>query len=298
MITSFLIALAGYTFLAIVAILDKLILSKSVKSPSAYAFYSTIFFLVLFLLAPFCAPLLKSYDYVLAIISGLSFGFGLWTMFKALRLGETSHISPFLGGMVALSTYGLSWLLLGETLTLTEQLGVILLIIASLLFSLEKTRRSTGFHRGFIWAIHSGLLFGIAHVSSKYIYDLYPFLTGLVWTKATAGIVGLIALLMPSVRMSLKEKDKPTGTATLIISDKVIGIVGVVLIQYAIATGSVTVVNAMAGIQFALVFVFAYILTKTAPKFFTEYFTRRELITQVIAILLVVIGSALFAITL
>jgi uncharacterized membrane protein len=295
MILSFFIALLGYTLLAAVAILDKLILSKSVKSSATYAFYSTVFFLVLFALVPFHHFLHGNYDYALATISGLSFGFGLWTMFNALKLGETSHISPFLGGIVALSTYGLSYLLLGESLTHSQQWGVLLLVAASLLFSLEKTEKRGGFHKGFLWAILSGVLFAIAHVSSKYIYDIYPFITGIIWTKATAGIVGLLALLMPSVRKAIKTKDKPAGTARLIVTDKILGIAGVILIQYAIAIGSVTIVNAMAGIQFALVFIFAYALTKTAPKFFTEYFTTRELIFQTTAIVLVMIGSALFA---
>ncbi len=292
MITSFFIAFLGYTLLAAVAILDKLILSKSVKNAAAYAFYSTIFFLVLFIFVPFTPLLAKNYDYAVSIISGLAFGLGLWTMFRALRLGETSHISPFLGGMVALATYGLSYLFLGETLSSHQQWGVVFLIVACWLFSFEKTRKSAGFHRGFLWAILSGVLFAIAHVSSKYIYDLYPFLTGLIWTKATAGIVGLLVLLMPSVRKALKQKDKPSGTATLIITDKILGITGVILIQYSIAIGSVTIVNAMAGIQFALIFAFAYLLTKIVPKFFTEYSTKKELIVQLVAVLLVVIGSA------
>jgi uncharacterized membrane protein len=298
MILSLAIALSGYTFLAIVAILDKLILTKSVKSSATYAFYSTIFFLALFILSPFFPFLSSGYDYTIALISGLSFGFGLWTMFNALRLGETSHISPFIGGMVALSTYGLSYLLLGESLSGQEQVGVILLVIASLLFSLEKTRKHGGFHRGFLWAIASGVLFGLSHVCAKYIYDIYPFMTGLVWTKATAGFVGVLALLIPGVRKDLGQKDKSSSTKSLITADKVLGILGVVLIQYAISIGSVTVVNAMAGIQFVLVFIFAYILTKLAPKFFKEYFTRRELVVEIIAMILVVVGSALFALQL
>ena len=160
---------------------------------------------------------------------------------------------------------------------------------------MQKSRKMSGFHRGFLWAILSGILFSIAHVSSKYIYDLYPFLTGIIWTKATAGIVGLIAFLMPSVRKSLKQKDTEKNTMTFIISDKVLGVLGVLLIQYSIAIGSVTVVNAMAGIQFALIFLFAYVLSRIVPRIFKEYFTRQELLTQVIAIVLVVIGSALFA---
>jgi len=37
-----------------------------------------------------------------------------------------------------------------------------------------------------------------------------------------------------------------------------------------------------------------FILTKFAPKLFQEYFTKKELLVELVAIILVVIGTALF----
>jgi len=57
--------------------------------------------------------------------------------------------------------------------------------------------------------------------------------------------------------------------------------------------GSPTLVQALSGMQFVLMFVFIYILTKVLPRVFKEYFTRRELKMEFVAILLVLLGSAL-----
>ncbi len=77
----------------------------------------------------------------------------------------------------------------------------------------------------------------------------------------------------------------------MVIADKIFGVVGVVLVQYAIAIGSVTIVNGLAGVQFALVFALVWFLTKIKPKLFKEYFTSKEICIQILAVLAIIIGS-------
>lgn len=295
MMTSLIFAFLGYVLMAAVSILDKFILTESVKETSIYSFYSTIFFLGAFMFLPFCVPVQSSHLWWF-IGSGIAFGLGLWTMFIALEQGEVSHIMPFSGAVVAIATYALSSLVLGEVLSNSAQVGLWLLVGACLLLSFEKSKKHNGFHRGFFWAIISGLLFGISHVMAKYIYDIYPFITSLVWTKGTVGIIGVIIFCIPSVRKELfatkkKIQSKAEKNSLVIVSvNKVLGILGVVAIQYAIALGSVTVVNALAGVEYALMFVVIYLFTKIKPKVFSEYFTRREIVVEVCAILLTIIG--------
>jgi uncharacterized membrane protein len=298
MITSFILALSGYALLALVALMDKAILNKSVKSPAAYAYYSTIFFLALFALLPFSSIFLTKIDWIWATFSGITFGLALWTSFIALDKGEASHISPFLGAVVAISTYVFSSFVLNEMLTNGQQIGLILIVLASCLLSFEQTRGKIKFNQGYLWAIASGILFGLSHVSAKYIYEIYPFFEGIIASKASVGIIGLFLLSFPSVRETLKKIGKtsntPTSPTTIVVADKLLGIIAVLLIQYAIAIGSVTIINALAGVQYALVFIFAFLATKFIPKVFSEYFEKKEIIVQTLAILLIVIGSVFF----
>ena len=297
----FLLAFLGYFLLALVFVIDKLILTKSVSKPIVYTFYSTIFLFGALLAWPFGVQFLKGFDWVIAIISGLSFGFALWAFFVGLKSGEASHISPFNGAMITIFTYVIADYFLGEKLNQMQIVGIIILVFSSLLLSFEKSRKNNGFHIGFFWAGVSGLLFAFSHVRAKYLYEVYPFLTGFVWTRVFIGFVGLFTLLSPTVRNSLKkekknkkEEAKSQKTMILIVVDKFFAVLGVILVQYAISISSVAPVIALSGLQFALMFVMVYLLTKFAPKVFKEYFTKREVAVEVIAILLVVLGSALF----
>ena len=294
MISPLIFAIVGYIILAGVSILDKFILTKSVKNSATYAFYSTVFFFGIFFLLPFCQKILPS-DFIWALVAGLSFGLATWVFFMALKYGETSHMAPFIGASVAIFTYVLSFLILGESLSINQKIGILFLVLASLLFAFEKTKKHSGFHKGFLWGVLSGCLFALSHVSSKYFYNQYSFITGIVWTKGTIGFVSLIALLLPSVRSDIfvskaKKIKEKTGKATLVIADKFFGLIGTLSIQYAIAIGSVVIVNALAGIEYAFTVLFVYLLTKFKPKLFSEYFAVGELKVEIVAILLAVVG--------
>lgn len=298
----FSLALTGYGLLAVVFILDKLIVDKTSTKPIVYTFYSTIFMLALIFVWPFGAGLLVGIDWLWALVSGLAFGLGLWTLFIAIKKGEATHINPFNGALITVFIYIGAYLFLAEKLTPVQMAGIIILVFASLLLSFEKSKKHKGFHMGFVWAIISGLLFATSHVTAKYLYEAYGFLTGLVWSKSTVGLVGLVCLAFPSVRAlfkkSKKKKDNKTyarkHTGSIILSNKVLSIAANLLIQYAIAIGSVTLVGAMAGLQYAFMFILVLFLTKFFPKVFKEYFTKKELIIEWIAIILIVIGSVFF----
>lgn len=292
MMTSLFFAIFGYTLLAIVSILDKSILEKSVKKPRVYTFYSTIFFFLAFLALPWCTPI-SVIGFWWSLFSGLTFGFAMWVMFKALEYGEASHVTPFIGAVVAISTYFFSGTILNETLNLSVKIGLSFLVVASILLSIQRNKNHLRLHAGFVWAFVSGILFALSHVSAKLVYGLYPFFTGLVWTKGTTGVVAIIVLFMPGVFKAVFNKGKykiKTGGGKVVFLDKALGILAVLSIQYAISLGSVTVVNGLAGIQYALMFVFIYILTKFKPSLFSEEFSKKEIMIESVAILLMIIG--------
>lgn len=300
----FLFALAGYFLLAIASVLDKFILSKSLGSPVVYTFYSTIFLLLAFAAVPFGAPAPMGLDLFYAFVVGFLFALGLLTFFIALKHGETSHMSPFVGGVVTIATYVLSNLLLGETLTSHQAGGVMILSFATFLLSFEKSKKYDGFHTGFLWGILAGVVFALSHVGVKHLYDNYSFLTGLVWSRGTAGFFGMGLLLVPAVRESFRRKHRQMPLKSyarrhafgIVVANKVLGTVGLIVAHYAIAMGSVTIVNALAGLEYVFLFTIVFICTKFFPKLFKEYFTRRELAVEVVAIVLAAVGSLLFVV--
>ena len=202
------ISLIGYFCLALVFVLDKFILTKSVPKSSVYTFYSTIFMFAALLAWPFGVEMLVGIDWLWATVSGVGFGCGLWAMYIALTYGETSHISPFIGALITVFIYGLSSYFLAEALTGMQLAGLVVLIFASVLLSFEKSKNGSGFHKGFLWAMLAAACFAVSHVTAKYLYDLYPFLTGFVWTRATTGLVGLVLLGSPAVWKTFRKTNK------------------------------------------------------------------------------------------
>ena len=292
----FLVAIIGYFLLAIVLLLDKIIVSESRVRPIVYTFYSTIIALPSLAVVPFLGNL-STEHWGVAILSGFTFGLGLWGTFHALEHDEASHIGPFGGALIAVSIALLSFFVLRETLSYGQVAGVTILVFASLLLSYEKTR-GKAFHRGFFWAIIAAVFFAVSHVSAKYLYELYPFALVLFATKGTVGFLGILCFFSSDVRQALrfvstkkKKNLKQRHPFFLVACDKVVGIAGVILIQYAVSVGSVTLVNALAGVQYILLFFLVVFFTRFFPRIFREYITKREYAVQLIAVLLAALGS-------
>lgn len=297
----FLFATIGYFLLAVAFVLDKRVLAKNVPNPAVYTFYSTIFLLFTLLLYPFGGQLLQTgADWMVALGSGVAFGCGLWTMFVALTYGEASHINPFNGAVITIATYAIASMSLSEHLLSQQIFGMVILVFSALLLSFEVTTKGRVFHKGYLWATLSGILFAASHVCAKIIYEQYDFMTGFVWTRTSIGFVGIAVLSLPQVRSVLfGKKDQKIAqshgdTLWYIVSAKGAGIASSVILQYAMFLGSVTLVNALSGMQYVWMFLLIMGLTKFAPTILSEFTTKKEVTVQIIALLLVCIGSALF----
>ncbi len=284
--------------LAIVGIMDKFILTKSVSKPVVFVFYSTIFVLPFFLLLPFGVKIpTNQIDYLIFAISGFCFASGLWSMYIGFQKSEISHIGPLIGAAAPLFILFLSRVFLGETLTVRALVAAGILIIGSLVISFDQNVQQRGWRRGLEWGVLAGFLFAVSHVSAKYAYDLYGFYNGFIFTKLPVGVFGAALLFSPSVRalFAKKEKvatDKIRGNRVfvLVVIDMFLGVTGTILLQYAMSLGSVSLVNALAGVQYAMLIVLVAVISKFFPQVLQETFTRKEIIQKVIAIFIISIG--------
>jgi drug/metabolite transporter (DMT)-like permease len=296
------IAIAGYLVSALTMVLDKFILEKKISQPLIFVFYASVVVLPIFLFLPFgVAPLSGLADWILAALSGVTFAFGLWTMYLSFRKSEVSHAGPLIGGVAAVFVLFLSSFFLGEQFSNQFLIAFCFLVAGSFMISHEKSANNNGWHSGMNWAILSGFLFAVSHVSAKYLYDAYGFFSGLVWSRGALGVFGLVLLFAPSVRAELVKifSKKPAGEASaektgplIIIVNRLSGVIGVLLVQWAIALGSVTVVNALAGVQYALLIIAVFVLSKLFPKILKEEYAKGELVKEFAAVVVIGIGLA------
>lgn len=296
----FISAISGYICLAVVIILDKYILSERKVSPLLYVFYSTIFVVPVWLLLPFGVRMLATpIGLVLALMAGTCFTFALWTMYRAVAESEASHIGPFIGAVVPSFVLVFSRIFLSEQIAIRQEVAIGLLVFGSLIISFENSPRHHGWHRGFWWGVLAGFFAAVFQVVSKYIYGLVGFYSGFVWIWASVGWCGVLLLLTPTVRQALwpgapsRKVRRPWKARVVVIIDKVLGAAGVILVQYAVSLGSVTVVNALAGIQYGFLVILIAALSKFAPGVFRETYATGEIIQEIAAVALIAFGLGL-----
>ncbi len=285
------IAIIAYSLYAINGVIDKFLLSKAVRSPAVYAFYIGVTGPLTFVLAPFGLKFLSFPNLLIAILGGASFIWALFFLYRATQQTSISRILPIEGGLVPVFTLGFAYFILGERLLDSQLLAFIFLVVGAVIISLRQDK--TGWHaKAFGNAVIAASLFALSFVLTKYTYDNSNFISGLVWTRLGFFVVALTFLIPKSVRHGIFNAPKQTtkGNIYLYYGARVTGMLSGFLQNYAISLGSVTIVNAMQGTQYALLLIGTIMLSKYYPQILKEKINRRVLAQKILAILLITIG--------
>ncbi len=285
------IAIIAYSLFAINGVIDKFLLSKAVRSPAVYAFYIGITGPLTFVLAPFGLKLISLHDFPIAIVAGASFVGALYFLYKATQLTTISRILPIEGGLVPVFTLVFAYIILGERLSHNQLLGFVFLVIGAVLISLKHDK--TGWHPKALGnAIIAASLFALSFTLTKYMFDHYNFISGLIWTRLGFFAVSLALLIPKSVRRGIFNTPKQTsaGNKYLYYGARLTGSLGGFLQNYAISLGSVTIVNAMQGTQYALLLIGTIFFSRYYPKILKEEVTFDIILQKIVAILLITLG--------
>lgn len=316
-----LITLIAYFLNAIANIIDKTMVKKDVLHPVVYVFYIAILGLGLMLvLAPFGFTIPNLEIIGISILAGSSFILALLLMFFALQKDDATRVAPMIGGLAPVFIFILAKILLNEVLKPTQYLAFIFLIIGTFLISMDfrsrgfiswirnKLRKIFGIRKivlpkirkTILWALPAAFLFGVSHVLSKLVYNNTEFFNGFIWTRLGGLVAILILLLFPQNLKLIKEnlkkssekkqakKTKKDGLRFLI--GQACGGGGMILLQYAIFLGSVSLINALQGVQYVFVFLIAVFLTAFYPKFLKEKFSHEIFMQKGIAVLIIFFG--------
>lgn len=302
-----LIAIVAYFLVALEVVLDKFLLtSKRVSHPAIYAFYSGVLSLAtLFIFFPFGFHFVgaaKIWPYLLA---GMVFTYGILSLFFALNKSEASRVTPVVGAVVPIVTYALSISFLSERLTHLQISGVMILILGGLFISFDLPLKISKrrFFAGFDQTILAGVLLAVAFTAFKYFFEHDRFINVFIWTRLGLFLGALSLFLVPAWRKaiwsSLKKISKPgrenTRTGVLFVLNKALGGTGSILTNYAIALGSVTLVNALVSVEYIFVFIFGLLFALQFPKIFREKADFWDIFQKVGAIVVITLGVVLIS---
>jgi len=299
------IAIIAYLLIALAVILDKFLLSsKRISHPVVYAFYSGILsFFTLFIFAPFGFRWVSLGEIFGMIFFGFIFFVGVLILFFAIRESETSRVIPVVGAAIPLVSLMVESYFLQQTFSAREVFGIIILIFGGLLISFDLPLRlgKKKFFTGFYYSIYAGFFLAIAYSGFKPFYDHYNFPTVFGWTRMGLAVGAILLVLVPIWRRLIfksifgfkKEKKKNIRTGNLFIFNKILNGAGSALTNYAIAIGSVTLVNALVSVEYVFIFILALIFHGFYPQIFSEKNKASDLMQKIIAILIIALGIIL-----
>jgi drug/metabolite transporter (DMT)-like permease len=302
------VALTAYLVLALANLLDKFLVDQVIKSPRAYAFIVCVSGLLVFLVAPWFLIWPGWLGFIGDMASGAIFALAIWFLYEALYRGEASRILVIIGGLTPVFSILFSWLFWGEQFTSGQIWGFVCLLLGILVVASLPSHRSyltrvfnglglTQEKRvgGLIFAVFSALAYAGYFLSTKVLYSSQPFFSVFLWNRLGSALLVSVFLLSRETRQVIIKqfsKTTPPHHQILVWVNQLLGSLGFILQNYAIFLGSVAMVNALQGVQYAFLLIIGTILALLSPKLLRETFSWPIFLQKLAAI--VIIGCGLY----
>lgn len=292
-----LIAISAHFLFALVFLIDKYLLSRTRVEPRMLAFYVGILGGAALLLIPFGFVIPSISQIMISLMAGVLFILAILCFYKSVQFGEVSRITPIIGGIISLFTIGLTYLFLEERLVLNQLIAFSLLVSGGVVMIWPRKKSHLRSDKPSLikrlpLAIMAALFFASSYVLTKFVFIEQSFISGFIWIRI-GGILGAVLLILwpggwrEVIRASRSIKAKTGG---LVVFSKSLSAGAFILLNYAIYLGSVTLVNALQGIQYIFLLVVALFLSRKFPQIIKEQINDAAIIQKVVAILLIGLG--------
>jgi len=296
------LTISFYLILSIVSLVDKYLLAGPIPNPKVYTFYIGILGILVLILAPFVNFYIPEISQiVLSILAGAFFIYAIFWLNCALRLFEASRIIPAIGGLIPLFTFVLVYIFSSgkESLSFYESIAFILLVSGSILITLEKEKIIN--IKNLRMSVFASFLFSLSFVLTKYVYLNQPFWNGYIWIRIGGFLMALcFFFFFPEIKEEIFKKkiSFEKKTIGIFLSNQIAGAGANILQNWAIALAGLaylSIISAMAGIQYVFLFIFATLISFKFPKILKEESSKKILLQKVFAILLITGGLIILA---
>lgn len=277
---------------------DKYLISNQVKDYKALSIYTTIVGFIagttIWVFTGF--PILSFFDALIVISTGIITVWSLPIYFKALSQGETTTII-ILFQIIPVISLILAFFILGETITLKQLLGFIIILMSVIVASLKKTNNKVfSLPSTFFLVIIFNTMWAFAGVLIKFAINANSFSKILSYESWGIGIGGLILFLVfPQIRNAFLKNIKSIKKRTLnvLFINEVIFVMAKAITFLAYSLGPVALVSLLGGVQVFFGIIYGFVLTLLFPKLFNEDIRSKTLIKKGILACLVLFGIML-----
>lgn len=299
----FLIALIAPLLWSFVNHIDKFILSKHQegRGVGAILIFSSLFSVVILPIIGFLyhSEIFKiSFaDFVVLFFVGFLSASAFYFYLRAMDIEEASVVVP-LFQFDPVFGYVLSYLILGESLRLSQILSSVLILVGIILLSLEIDSENNLKIKKHVlmWVAASSFLFALSGVLFKKLALVDSFWVSIFWQYLGLTAFGIFTLLF-----SKKFRDdfitmvkKPRALIiSLNVLSEVFYMAGGIANNFALLIAPVALVFVVNSYQALFVFIVGVLFTLFLPSFTSEKITRKHFFHKLISIIIILIGSYL-----
>lgn len=290
-----LVAISAYTLLAVVALVDKILLTGPVRNPAVYTFYTTTLALAVLVLIPLGFNWPGVGQLVLALLAGFTFALALLLYYQAAKRQEISRVIPAIAGFLPVFTLFNSFLFLGDRLNINQLAAFALLVVGGVVITIERGMKSPLNIKNLRWVIAAAFTFSIAFVLTKAVFNAQPFWSGFIWMRLGGFLFALLLLAFSQVRHALKENitTMRRPSSFLFVANQGIAATAFILQNYAILLGPVALINALESFRHVFLLILTVIFSKFYATILKERIFIKVLAQKLIAISLIALGLIL-----
>lgn len=291
----FLVAIIAQVFNGTVSVFDKFLLQRTLK-PTVFAFWISLTSLSAFILLPFGFQIPVGNQWFLDLAAGATFVLAVIFLYEALQKEELTRVVPIIGALTPIFTLIIAYFFLGEILTSNQFIAVLILILGVFLLTYRHSPKPSNWLI-LVCAILAAFGFALSSVLMKEVFNQQPFIAGLAWSRLGGLIIIPIVLFDRVSREEIFKKRELPKKGNIIIFGvgRIFSASGFVLINLAYAILNPAIVNALAGVQYAYLFVAGLMLGKFWPQLFSEKLERRYLFSKIAGLVIIIIGTVILS---
>jgi len=292
----YLFAAATPTLYSFTNYVDKFLIEKKIKDPIAITALASIAagFIGIFI------GIITGFNNIgfsqtaILIFAGILLTFYLIPYFEAIKNDDVSTVIP-LFQFIPVFTLIMSAVILKETLTARQIVGLLLVVFAGIFVSAEKIEAKIFKPRkSLYYMLVASFMYGLVGILFRFVVKESDYWTTLSYEYIGSGIGGILLFLSRKVRTNLAMQSKEIKTSAGIITvNNGLTISAQMSEAYALSLAPVPLVNIIGSIQPVINLIEGIILTKKFPHLISENISRPILIQKSISILFIFIGMYL-----
>jgi drug/metabolite transporter (DMT)-like permease len=296
----FIIAILAPLFWAVSNFIDKFLISKYFKSDTGtLVMYSSLIGLPIAILIAIFKPevlYLNLITAILVIFNSFLFLLYLFPYFKALSKADASIVVP-LFQMIPVFSYFMAFFLLGESLSLIQIIGSLIIILGSIGISLKIDGKRTRLKKDVLFLILlASFLVALNSLFFKFFAIDVSFWVVSFWQYLGFFIFGLILFVfVKSYRKNFLSSFERNSVSIirLNIVNEVFNISALIILSFATLLAPLTLVWVINGFQPIFAFSIGIVLSLIYPHLIKENLDKKVIIQKIFFILMILAGAYL-----